>query len=234
MPILQDAMTPPEAAPAAAPQGDLPPPNPAVTSPLIKTHSDELSNMVRVMTPTQKEAYARVLKAGMTMLYSPETRGAMNEIILDDTIPVANKLGEGVANLVVMMDNEGNGTIPKDILIPVGVSLLFELADYLFEVDIEVTEEDLSNGLEMMVYGIYLGYGFEAEQVDKMIGDVEKQLDLKPGNVDAAKSALKDREEGQMEAAEAETPEEDAAEGPAGEEAEFDAGFAAEQQKRSM
>ena len=73
MPILQDAMqnaqagapapvaaaaTSPQnmdqmaAAPggAPAPGGDLPPPNPEITSPLVKAHSDELAAMVRALT----------------------------------------------------------------------------------------------------------------------------------------------------------------------------------------
>jgi len=199
---------------------NMPPPNPENTSPLVIAHADELDEMVQIMSPEQRSAYSRVLKAGMTMMYSPETRGAMNEIILDKSIPMANKMGEGIANLVVMLDNEGNGTIPKDVLIPVGIALLFEVADYLFEVGMEVTEKDLSDGMEFMVYGIYEGYGIPSEEVDAMVDRMSKKLDLESNAAE--------------EAAESDKVEPAAPPTAKDEEAEFEAGFAEEQQKRGV
>jgi hypothetical protein len=226
--------TPPPAPPAAGQGQQLPPPNPETTSPLVKAHEDELANMVKVMPPEMRDAYQRVVVAGKKMMYAPETAEAIHGIVLDDKIPMANKLGEGVANLVVMMDNQGNGTIPKDVLIPVGVTLMFEAADYLFEVGMEVTEKDLSDGMEMMVYSIFDAYGVPQEEVDKVIDKLMGDLDLDDETKEKLTGGVKEREEADMEAAEAETPAQETAEGPAGEEAEFNASFDAEQAKRGM
>lgn len=235
MPILQDSMQNAQAgvpAPAAAPAGggqQLPPPNPETTSPLVKAHEDELANMVTVMPPEMRDAYQRVVVAGKKMMYAPETAEAIHGIILDDKIPMANKLGEGVANLVVMMDNQGNGSIPKDVLVPVGVTLMFEAADYLFEVGMEVTEKDLSDAMEMMVYSIFEAYGVPQAEVDKIIDKLMSDLDLDDETKEKLVGGVKERE-----AAEAETAAQETAEGPAGEEAEFNASFDAEQAKRRM
>ena len=239
MPILQDSMQNPQAgapAPVAAPAGgqQLPPPNPETTSPLVKAHEDELANMVTVMPPEMRDAYQRVVVAGKKMMYAPETAEAIHGIILDDKIPMANKLGEGVANLVVMMDNQGNGTIPKDVLVPVGVTLMFEAADYLFEVGMEVTENDLSDAMEMMVYSIFEAYGVPQAEVDKIIDKLMSDLDLDDETKEKLVGGVKAREAEDMEAAEAETAAQETAEGPAGEEAEFNASFDAEQAKRRM
>ena len=231
MPILQDSMQNPQAgAPAPAPAGgqQLPPPNPDITSPLVKAHEDELANMVTVMPPEMRDAYQRVVVAGKKMMYAPETAEAIHGIILDDKIPMANKLGEGVANLVVMMDNQGNGTIPKDVLVPVGVTLMFEAADYLFEVGMEVTEGDLSDAMELMVYSIFEAYGVPQAEVDKIIDKLMSDLDLDDETKEKLVGGVKEREEEDMAAAE------EAVEGPAGEEAEFNASFEAEQAKRRM
>jgi len=231
-PAATAATAPQNVAPAPGGDQQLPPPNPETTSPLIKAHEDELANMVKVMPPEMRDAYQRVLVAGKKMMYAPETAEAIHGLILDDTVPMANKLGEGTANLVVMMDNQGNGTIPKDVIIPVGVSLMFEAADYLFECGMEVTEKDLSDGMEMMVYSVFKSYGIPEDQVDKVIDKLMGDLDLDDEQKEKLVGGVKEREEEDMEAAEGETPEQDAAEGPAGEQAEFDAGFAAEQAKR--
>lgn len=241
MPILQDSVQNAQPAPGGqppppAPGGgqQLPPPNPAITSPLVKAHEDELANMVKVMPPQMRDAYQRVVVAGKKMMYAPETAEAIQGIVLDDQVPMPNKLGEGVANLVVMMDNQGNGSIPKDILVPVGVTLMFEAADYLFEVGMEVTEKDLSDGMELMVYSIFSAYGIPEDEVNKTIDKLMDGLDLDEETKQKLVGGVEAREQADMEAAEAETPAQDAAEGPAGEEAEFNAGFAAEQEKRRM
>jgi len=132
------------------------------------------------------------------------------------------------------MDNQGNGTIPKDVLIPVGVSLLFEAADYMFECGIEVTEQDLSDGMEIMVYGVYAAYNIPEEQVDKVIDDLMGKLDLTDEQKQKFADTKKAEGEADMEAAEAETAAQEEAEGAAGEDAEFAAGFAAEQKKRGV
>lgn len=182
--ILAQAAAAPEAAPPVDPaaqggapaQGQLPPPNPETMSPVVSAHMDELEQMAAMMDGKMGDAYDRVLTAGMKMLYSPDNAKMMQDIIMDEEIPLPNKLGEGMANLLVMMDNTGNGTIPKEVLIPVGVALLLEAADYLFEIGIEVTEEDLGEALELMINGVYIGYGIDPAQIEKVIDDMGAKL----------------------------------------------------------
>lgn len=190
-------------------QGQMQAPNPEIMSPVIQAHIPELEQMQALLEGKLGDAYERVVTAGMKMMYAPENAEMIQGLILNDEIPVANKLGEGIANLLIMMDNQGNGTIPKEILIPVGVTLMFEAADYLYEVGIEVTEEDLGKGLEIMIEDVFVGYGIDPAQMEKVIDDMGKKLGF------------------EGEAAEAEIP------GPdVGEEAAFEQGFQAEQAAR--
>ena len=194
MPIIQDSLQNaqagvpnPAATAASAPQnvpggGRLPPPNPAITSPAVKAHMDDVANMQKLMSPEQRSAFERVVTAGKKMLYAPETMQAIEQLVFDDNVPMKNKLGEGVANLVVMMDNQGNGTIPKEILIPVGVTLMFEAADYIFEAGFDVSEEDLAGGMEILVYGIFDAYGIPPEKVDAVLDDMAKKMGFEEGD----------------------------------------------------
>lgn len=231
MGILEDGMAQGAAMqqPAEAPQqeqaaeaGALPPPNPEIMSPIIQGHMGELEKMRESLTGDTGDAYDRVLTAGMKMMYAPQSAEMIQGLIMDDKVPVANKLGEGVANLLVMMDNQGNGTIPKEVLIPVGVALMFEAADYLYEVQVPVTEEDLGKALELMINGVFIGYGIDPSKMDEVIDDMAKKLDFKGDGVSS-------------EASEGETASEEVAEGPQGEaeeEAAFNQGFSAEQAAR--
>jgi len=157
----------------------LPAPNPEIMSPLVQAHADELAQMTNNMTGKMGDAYDRVVTAGMKMLYSKDNAQMMQELIGNEEIPVENKLGEGIANLMVMMDNTGNGTIPKEVLVPAGITLMFEAADYLYEIGIEVTEDDFGKALELLIKGIFVGYGIDPAKVDQVIEAMGKKLGFK-------------------------------------------------------
>lgn len=199
----QTQMQAPAQAPAQGGQ-QMQAPNPETMSPIIQGHMDELAQMRKLMDQKQGDAYDRVTAAGMKMMYAPENAEMINGLIMDEQVPVANKLGEGIANLLIMMDNQGNGTMPKEILVPVGVTLMFEAADYLFEVGVEYTEDDLGKALELMINGIFVGYGIDPEKIDKIVDDMGKKLGFEEAG---------------------ESPAEETAEGPQGEAAEEDAAF---------
>ena len=214
MAILQDNM---QAQAPAQGQGQLPAPNPEITSPLVQAHIEELTQMRELMDDKMGNAYDRVLTAGMKMLYSPDSAQVVSDLISNEEVPMPNKLGEGVGNLVVMMDNQGNGTIPKEVLIPVGVALMFEAADYLYEVGVEVTEEDLGGALELLINSIFTGYGIDPVKMEEVIDDMGKKLGFEESE-EAADSSTEETAEGP--------------EGEAAEEAGFEQGFDAEQAKR--
>lgn len=192
---MDQPMTP--AAPAqGAPAQPMQAPNPEIMSPIVAGHMDELDQMTQMMDEKMGAAYDRVLTAGMKMLYSPENAEMMQDLILSEEIPVANKLGEGIANLLVMMDNQGNGTIPKEIMVPVGIALMFEAADYLFEVGIEVTEDDLGAGLELLIKGVLVGYGIDPAAMDEVIDNMGQKLGFKEGGEEAVTGSAAPGEKG--------------------------------------
>jgi len=133
-------------------------------------HSKELAKMVSAMPPKMKNAFERVVLAGKKILYSKETQQMVDEFLQGD-LPVANKLGEGVANIVVMIDNKANGAVPKDVLIPAATVLLFDAADFLKRTGETVTSEDIGKAYELMFYGIFSAYGAQPEQVDAAFDD---------------------------------------------------------------
>lgn len=130
-------------------------------------HSKELAKMVSAMPPKMRTAFEKVVLAGKKVMYSKETQSVVNQF-LDADMPVANKLGEGIANLVVMLDNKSNGAIPKDVMIPAATVLLFDAADFLKQTGEKITAADIGKAYELMFYGIYMAYGMQPEQVDQV------------------------------------------------------------------
>lgn len=215
-------------APGAAPAGNMPPPNPEIMSPIVAGHMDELEQMAAMMDGKMGDAYDRVVTAGMKMLYSPDNAKMMQEIITNEDVPIANKLGEGIANLLVMMDNTGNGTIPKEVLVPAGVALMFEAADYLFEIGVEFTENDLGAALELLIKGVFVGYGIDPAKMDKIVDDMGEKL----GFADTDEGKKVDAMSGEEQAETGEAPAGESGIEPLDEEAAMQQGFKEERARQ--
>lgn len=125
----------------------------------------ELAKMAQAMGPEREDAFRRVVLAGKKILYGKETQGMIDEFMATDA-PIEEKLGTGIANLLILIDNKANGNVPKDVMIPAGTVLLFDAADFLRQSGEKITVEQMGSAYEHMFYGIFAGYGAQPEQVD--------------------------------------------------------------------
>lgn len=137
-------------------------------------HGVELKRMRSAMPPEMQRTFDRIVLAGQKILYSKETQPMVDQILNAD-IPMANKLGEGVANIVVMIDNKANGAIPKEVIIPAATVLLFDAADFLKRTGEKITAEDIGKAYELMFYGIYEAYGVQPKQLDSILEKMGSQ-----------------------------------------------------------
>lgn len=140
-------------------------------------HAKELAKMRQSMPEKTRQAFDRVVLAGKKILYSRETRGMIDKFMQIEA-PIAEKLGSGIANVVIMIDNQANGNIPKDVIIPAATVLLFDAADFLRQTGEQISTQDIGKAYEMMFYGIYSGYGIKPEQLDATLnkmGENHKQ-----------------------------------------------------------
>lgn len=135
----------------------------------------EIQKMVSVMPPETKKAFTQIVKAGQTIMYSPETREEIMSFLTIDA-PVEERLGSGIANLVIMIDNKANGALPKEAMIPAATVLLFDAADILRKAGETVGVEQMGAAYEMMFYGIFAGYGMEPDQVDATFDGIESEI----------------------------------------------------------
>lgn len=134
----------------------------------------ELARMAQAMGPERQEAFQRVVLAGKRILYGKETQGMIDEFMSVDA-PIEEKLGSGIANLLVMIDNKAQGNIPKDVMIPAGTLLLFDAADFLRQSGERISVEQLGAAYEHLFYGLFAGYGAAPEQVDAALDQFGQQ-----------------------------------------------------------
>lgn len=134
----------------------------------------ELAKMAQAMGPEREDAFRRVVLAGKKILYGKESQGVIDQFMATQA-PIEEKLGTGIANLVVMIDNKAQGNIPKDVMIPAGTLLLFDAADFLRQSGEQISVEQMGSAYEHMFYGIFAGYGAQPEQVDAAFDQFAQQ-----------------------------------------------------------
>jgi hypothetical protein len=137
-------------------------------------HAAELKRMREVMPEKFQKMFDRIVLAGQKILYSKETSEMVDQFLSQDA-PIEERLGNGVANIVVMIDNKSNGAIPKEVLVPAGTVLLFDAADFLTQTGETISTEQIGKAYEMMFYGIFAAYGAEPGQVDAVFDEMEQK-----------------------------------------------------------
>ena len=132
------------------------------------------------MPPELQKAYDKVVIAGMKVMFSKETHRIMLKE-LQRGGPLADRLGKGIAGLMLLLFKESNETMPPAVIIPAGLELLMQAVDFLRKAGLEkVTNQDIGDGMEQMVTTIAQKFGASPDSLQKALSQFDNQ------NVDAA------------------------------------------------
>ena len=145
------------------------------------------------LPPELQQAYERVVVAGMKMMFSKETNKYMlNQ--LDAPGSMAEKLGSGVAELMLMLFMQSNKTMPPQVIIPAGTELVVQAADFINQAGLaEVTNRDVGDGIQVMMAIILKQFGidpaklmrnidqFDPSQVPNILGQQQAPAAPMPG-----------------------------------------------------
>lgn len=120
------------------------------------------------MPPELQEAYERVVIAGMKMMFSKETHRIMLKE-LQKKGPISQRLGQGIAGLMLILFKESNNTMPPQVIIPAGTQLTMEAVDFMRKTGVaKVTNKDIGDALQMMISTIIEKFGGNPGQIEQM------------------------------------------------------------------
>jgi hypothetical protein len=114
-----------------------------------------------------KDAYVRVVEAGMKVMFDPSMRERTLEFMEGPGEP-AEKLAEGVAAVMAMLFNESNGTMPPQVIIPAGIELLLHAADVARKGGMEITQDTIADAMADMIAAIFRQFGTEMQDAGGM------------------------------------------------------------------
>lgn len=127
------------------------------------------------MPPELQEAYERVVVAGMKVMFSKESHRAMLKE-LERPGPMDQRLGKGVAGLMLLLFKESNGTMPPAVIVPAGVKLLMEAVDFMRETGLgDPTNNEIGNGMQIMISIILEKFGVAPDKMEQMLNQFSNE-----------------------------------------------------------
>jgi len=120
-----------------------------------------------------KQAYEKVVAAGMQMMFSKESNKAAVDLLMKGQGPIAERLGRAIAGLMGTIVKASNNTVPPQVIIPAGVELLAQAADFLRKAGLaQVNNQVIGDAMDVMITTV-----LQAAKIDvqKVAGFIEQK-----------------------------------------------------------
>lgn len=124
--------------------------------------------------PNLQVPYQKIIAAGRAIMYSQQMSPQI-VALMKGPDPVGQKLGQGAVALIALMVAKSNHTMPPQLIIPCATELLTEFADFLTKAGVQVTDQDIANGMAVMVGQIMQRCGISPQQLQAMMASKGKQ-----------------------------------------------------------
>lgn len=127
------------------------------------------------MPPELQEAYDRVVIAGMKVMFSKESHRAMLKELQREG-PMDQRLGKGVAGLMLLLFKESNGTMPPAVIIPAGLKLMMEAVDFMRETGLgQPTNADIASGMQILISTILEKFGVAPDKMEQLLNQYSNE-----------------------------------------------------------
>ena len=115
--------------------------------------------------PQFQEMYTRLVLAGMKVMFSDHTHHLL-EKEMNGPGSTDEKLGRGVAGLMILLFKESNKTLPPQIMIPAGTELLMHAVDYFQKTDrMKISDKDIGSAIQIMLGVLMHAFGAKPNEV---------------------------------------------------------------------
>ena len=125
------------------------------------------------MPPELQEAYERVVIAGMKVMFSKDTHRIMLKE-MQKSGPMADRIGKGIAGLMLILFKESNQTMPPQVIIPAGIELLMQSVDFMRKTGMEkITNKDIAGGMQVFINTIFEKFGVDPAKFESMVNQYD-------------------------------------------------------------
>jgi len=122
------------------------------------------------LPPEMQDAYQRVVVAGGKFLFDPKTHQVALDSFTKGKGPIGDRLGKGIAGLMVLLFKQSNNSIPPQVIVPAAIDLLAQAAQFLQESGVEeVSAKDVGDAMVALIQTLTTAFGGDAKKLDKLL-----------------------------------------------------------------
>ena len=112
-----------------------------------------------------EEMYQRVVIAGMKVMFSDESHHLL-EKELQGPGTTEEKLGRGLAGLMLLLFKQSNKTLPPQVIIPAGIELMMNAVEYFQKTDkVKISDQDIGQAIQIMLGVLMHAFGAQPNEV---------------------------------------------------------------------
>jgi hypothetical protein len=134
------------------------------------------ANIEKSVPADQQNAYARIMVAGMKVLFSQQTHGVMVEKLQESEDPLSDT-GKGAVGLIMTLDKESKGTMRQNqprAMAAAGAALMLNALDYLDSAGIvKIDKPEIDRATEIFLDALMPNMGLTSEKTQALMGKVQ-------------------------------------------------------------
>ena len=114
------------------------------------------AEVMKQLDQNQQSVVKQIVNAGMKLLFDKETHNALFDSIRpEDEVPLADELGSGATNLMLMMHQKSKGSMPPEAIIPAGAILLAKACEFIDQSGMApIDDQTYSDAMELFTVAI--------------------------------------------------------------------------------
>lgn len=150
------------------------------------------SKVIDAIPEEFRDAFERVVLAGMKVLYSKDMQPEIQQQLAEPG-PMWKKLGEGIAKLMTILDQQAGKGLPQQIVIPAAIELVHEYTDFLNRTGkVKVSPDELREATMYVVVTTAKLYGATDDQIKQMFAGGDGVVEAEPPAGEVATEATPD------------------------------------------
>ena len=138
----------------------------------IKQQIQQIKSKLQVPKQMQ-QALQRIEMAGKKVMYSQETHGLVMQAMQGDG-PWEMKIGKGIADLMSILYQQSNKTMPPQLIVPAALTLCCDAVEFLLDANQIGPDFNLGDALEAAVTQTLEKFGVKPEQIQPMLEKLAK------------------------------------------------------------
>ena len=119
------------------------------------------------------DQYDRIVLAAKKIMYSDQMKPRMLALLKGPGTD-GEKIGQGVVGVMGVLYTYMNGAMPPQLIIPAATELVADAAEFLSKAGLQITDDDVAEGMATMIEEILGRAGISPEQIPQLLQQAQQ------------------------------------------------------------